>query len=64
MFSTHESQFQPSDSQLVITKEEDGERPPGLRQGAKCGMLLLIEVVDFYLLSLVSPRAPDSAGLN
>lgn len=51
MFSADESQFQPSNSHLVITKEEDGEQPPGPQRGAKRGSQLLIEVVDFYPVS-------------
>lgn len=52
MFSTDESQFQPSNSHHVITKEEDGEQPPGPQRGAKRRPWLFTEVVDFYPVSL------------
>lgn len=44
----YESQFQPSNSHHVITKEEDGERPPRPRQGAERRSPLFFEVVGFY----------------
>lgn len=63
MFSADESQFQPSNSRHVITKEEDGERPPRPQRGAKRRSPPSFEVVGFYPVGSSHRGLRIAAGL-